>query len=382
MDKDNHPPSTPGWEDRTQEPFYMGDSIKAIPGCLETCLEADLLRTIRKGMQNVKPTRIFLVGCGTSYNACEAVAYICRKVLDLPAEVHDALDFELDTPFGVDAQALVISISHTGQTLATCLASEKAKSLGAFTVGIASNPNSRLIKNASFGLTDPFPHETRPRGKTRSYHTSTLLGMLAALMTASSDTLREDFIAEIKKVAQAIRQNLDEWEKAGRSIAARWAQVTTHYMLAGFGVQKPNADEFGLKIVEVLGEGATNYSLEEFTHGPGASFRKDMGIILFQTDPRSLARCLEIARGVAVSEAQLVVITDAASAAWPEKARVIPLPSLEKAELFGIFPAAAAAQNLLYFLAIAKGLNPDVNCLNIHPELAGVSAIFFPPGTH
>ena len=289
---------------------------------------------------------------------------------------------ELDTPFGVDSQALVISISHTGQTLATCLASEKAKSLGAFTVGISSNPISRLIKNANFGLADPYPHETRPRGKIRSYFSSTILGLLAAIMTSRSDTTRDEFVLQIKKVAQSIRQNLGQWEKAGRSIAAQWANVTTHYMVAGFGAQKPNADEIGLKLIEVLGEGATNYSLEEFTHGPGASFRKELGIILFQTDPRSLVRCLEIARGVAASEAQLVVITNAASAAWPERANVIALPFIERADLFGVFPAAAAAQNLLYFLAIDKGLNPDLNCLNIHPELAGVSAIFFPPGTH
>jgi glutamine---fructose-6-phosphate transaminase (isomerizing) len=382
MNKDNHQTSAPNWEDRTKEPYYMGDSIKAIPEGIEACLEAGFLRTIRNGMENVKPSRIFLIGCGTSYNACESIAYTCRKALKIPADVYDALDFELDTPLGVDSQALVIAISHSGQTLATCLATEKAKSLGAFTVGISANPNSRLIKNANFGLADPLPHETRPRGKTRSYHSSTLLGMLAAIMTASSDTTREEFVVQSKKVAQTIRQNLGQWEKAGRSIAAQWAKVTIHYMVAGFGAQKPNADEFGLKIVEVLGEGATNYSLEEFTHGPGASFRKDMGIVLFQTDPRSLERCLEIARGVAVSEAQLVVITDAASAAWPEKANVIALPSIERAELFGLFPAAAAAQNLLYFLAIDKGLNPDINCLNFHPELAGVSAIFFPPGTH
>jgi glucosamine 6-phosphate synthetase-like amidotransferase/phosphosugar isomerase protein len=206
--------------------------------------------------------------------------------------------------------------------------------------------------------------------------------MLAAMMVAPAESAQAEFVIQINKVAQAIRQNLDQWEKAGRSIASRWSKVTTHYMVAGFGIQKANADEFGLKIIEVLGESATNYSLEEFTHGPGASFRKDMGIILFQTDPRSLERCLEIARGVAVSEAQLVVITDAADAAWPERADVITLPAVENAGLFGLFPAAAAAQNLLYYLAIEKGLNPDVNCLDIHPELAGVSAIFFPPGTH
>ena len=382
MNKANTTTSTPGWEDRTREPYYMGDSIQAVPGCIETCLEADFLANIRAGLEKVKPARVFLVGCGTSYNAGAAAAYACRRLLGLPAEVHDALDFELDTPPGVDAHALVVSISHSGQTLATCLASEKAKSLGAFTVGIASRPDARLVKNASFGLVDPFPHETRPRGKIRSYHTGSLLAMLAAVMAGSPEEERVAFTTEMRKAAQSIRQNLGAWEKLGRSIASEWAPLTTHYMLAGFGVQKANADEFGLKIVEVLGEGATSYSLEEFTHGPGASFRREMGIVLFQTDPRSLARCLEIARGVVASDARLVVITDATGEGWPERTRVIPLSTIENAGIYGFFTAAVAAQNLLYFLAIEKGLNPDVNCLNIHPELADVSAIFFPPGTH
>ncbi len=381
MNKDNQQTSTPNWVDRTEEPYYMGDSIKAIPECIETCLDADFLLTIHDRMKKVNPLRIFLIGCGTSYNACESIAYLCRIALKIPADVYDALDFELDTPFGVDSHALVISISHTGQTLYTCMASEKAKSMGAFTVGISANPNSRLIKNANFGLADPYPHETRPRGKTRSYHSSILLGMLAVMMVAPAESAQAEFVIQINKVAQAIRQNLGQWEKAGRSIAFHWAKVTTHYMLAGFGIQKANADEFKLTI-EVLVKAPPTIPLEEFTHGPGASFRKDMGIILFQTDPRSLDRCLEIARGVAVSEAQLVVITDAVSAAWPERADVVTLPTVENAGLFGLFPAAAAAQNLLYYLAIEKSLNPDVNCLDIHPELAGVSAIFFPPGTH
>ena len=382
MKKRDLPTLPPVWQDRTREPYYMGDSIKAIPDCIETCLGADILSNIRSRLGKIRPARIFLIGCGTSLNACEAVAYFCRKILKIPAEAYDALDFEIDIPISVDAQSLVISISHTGQTLATCLASEKAKNLGAFTVGIASNPLSRLIQNSDYGLTDPFPHETRPRGKIRSYHTSTLLGILAALTTAPSETILAEFVLGMKKVAHLIRQNLSMWELVGRSIAARWGPVTTHYMVAGFGIQKPNVDEFGLKIVEVLGECAISYSLEEFTHGPGASLRKDVGIVLFQTDPRSLSRCLEIARGVAASEAHLVVITDAVSSDWPKKATLITLPAIKKAGLLYVFTAAAAAQNLLYFLAIEKGLNPDVNCLNIHPELSNVSAIFFPPGTH
>ena len=369
------------WALRTEEPFFMGDSIDAIPAVLEACLETGFIGSIWKAMEKVKPKRIFGVGTGTSYNVCEAIVYTCRKYLNLPAEVYSALDFELDTPLGVDSDALVISISHSGNTLATALAVEKAKSLGAFTVGIAAVPGSRLPEIADFGLIDPNSYEGRPRGKTRSYHSSVMLGILAALATASPHVM-DEFVGNAKQAAQMIRENLDNWKENSREVAQKWAGVTSRYMLAGYGMQKANADEIGLKIVEVIGENAISYNLEELTHGPGASFRKDVGILLFQTDPRTLQRCLEIARGIVASEASLLVFTDHGAAAWPEKAHVIGLPVLPKPELLGLFTAAVPAQCFLYYLAIAKGMNPDVNCQDRHPELVEVGSIFFPPGTH
>jgi glucosamine 6-phosphate synthetase-like amidotransferase/phosphosugar isomerase protein len=122
--------------------------------------------------------------------------------------------------------------------------------------------------------------------------------------------------------------------------------------------------------------------LEEFAHGPSGSFRKDMGIILFQTDARAIERAVRVANGVVISEASLVVITDRVDAGWPQKARLIELPQLEHTQQLGLFQAAVAAQYLMYYLAIEKGLNPDVNSQNIHPELSDIFQYFFPPGTH
>ena len=370
----------PHGELRIKPPFYMEDAIKDIPGCLEACLGADILYSIQNAMENIKPARIFTVGCGTSFNACQSIAYTCRTLFNIPSEVYDAFDFEIDLPPGVDSNALVISISHSGQTLITCHAEEKAKSLGSFTVGISGNPNSHLAKSADFALTDPYLLEI-PFGKTRSYLSSSFLGMLAVMMTASPQ-IRDKFIHQARKVVASIHQNMVTWEKSSRLIASQWAGITSHYILTGFGSQKPNADEIGLKIIEVFGESATSYGLEEFTHGPKSSFRKDMGIILFQTDERSLERALIVAKGIAISEAALLVITDQVSADWPDKAQIIRLPFLENFHQLSLFPAAVAAQHLLYSLAIEKGKNPDINCLDSHPELEVISDIFFPPGTH
>ncbi len=183
-------------------------------------------------------------------------------------------------------------------------------------------------------------------------------------------------------MAASLHENMPAWEQSGREVAAAWAGVTSRYLLAGFGVQKASADEIGLKFIEVFGESAAGFSLEEFTHGPNASFHKDLGIVLFQTDDRALERAVQVANGVALSEAQLVVITDRRDAAWPQKARTIGVPRLENAQQFGLFPAAIAAQFLMYFLAIEKGLNPDVNTQDLHPELGDIFQYFFPPGTH
>jgi hypothetical protein len=107
-----------------------------------------------------------------------------------------------------------------------------------------------------------------------------------------------------------------------------------------------------------------------------------MGIFLFQTDERTLEKAVRIAKGTCMSDAALVIFSDRLDVDWPEEAWKIGLPGVGKINQLGLFPAAVAAQYLMYFLAIEKGLNPDVNCQNFYPELADIFAFFFPPGTH
>jgi glucosamine 6-phosphate synthetase-like amidotransferase/phosphosugar isomerase protein len=175
---------------------------------------------------------------------------------------------------------------------------------------------------------------------------------------------------------------MDYLERHAAEVAADWANRTNHYILTGFGVQKATADEIGLKIIEVVGESATSFGLEEFTHGPNASFRADMGIFLLQTDERTLEKAVRIANGVVMSEAALLIITDHIDAAWPQKSQLIEVPKIGNGQHFGLFPAAIAAQWVMYYLAIGKGQNPDINGHDKHPELGDIFEFFFPPGTH
>lgn len=370
----------PGGVIRTSHPFYMADAIGDIPACLSACLAPDNLNSIKNAVSGVQPANIFAVGCGTSYNACQAATYVLQNLLHIPVLAYDAYDFELDTPPGINEKSLLIAISESGQSITTCLSLEKSRAAGAFTIGISANPESRLSKSANLSLVDPFLHEI-PLGKTRTYLSTALLAMLAGVLTQTDDK-SQMFINRMRQVVEIIKENSAFWQTAAKTIANELPITQTRYIITGFGAQKPNADEIRLKVMEVLGESATSFGLEEFTHGPSACFKSDLSVILLQTDERTLEKAVRIANGVVFSKVNLIVVTDHVEAGWPAQAYTISLPKMDQPALFGQFPAVVAAQYLLYSLAIKKGLNPDVNLEDIHPELGDIYAFFFPPGTH
>jgi len=370
----------PGGVLRTGHPYYMANAIGDVPGCLSACLADEMIARISLAIGEFQPVRIFTIGCGTSYNACQAAAYTLQTLLGLPVSAHDAFDFELDMPPGVDHQTMVIGISESGQSITTCLSVEKARELGAFTVGISANPESRLAKSSNLSLVDPFLHEI-PLGKTRTYLSTALLAMLAGVLS-QKDTGHKDFIDHVKNAVTTIHDYSAGWQSAARGIAEKARKGQTRYIVTGFGAQKANADEIRLKLMEILGESATSFGLEEFTHGPSACFKEDLTVILLQTDERTLAKAVRITQGIVSSKASLVVITDRVDAGWPVPVSLIEVPTGDNPSLFAQFPVMVAAQYLFYYFALAKGLNPDVNLEDRHPELGDIYAFFFPPGTH
>ncbi|HCS38318.1 MAG TPA: hypothetical protein DIW44_01880 [Anaerolineaceae bacterium] len=365
---------------RKQHPFYMADAIADIPDCLTACMAPEILEFIKLVVTGFKPANIFTVGCGTSYNACQASAYVLQSLLKIPVTAMDAYDFELDTPPGIDDKTMVIGISESGQSITTCLSLEKSVELGAFTVGISANPDSRLATSAKLVLTDPCLHEI-PLGKTRTYLSTALFAMLAGVLT-QEDAFSAPFIAQMSNTIESIRDNALVWAQTAKAIAEKLPVSQTRYMVTGFGAQKANADEIRLKVMEVLGESATSFGLEEFTHGPSACFKSDLTVILLQTDERTLDKAIRISKGIVFSNVNLIIITDHPEADWADNTHKMTLPKMENGRLYGQFPAAVASQYLFYSLALQKGLNPDVNLEDRHPELGDIYAFFFPPGTH
>jgi glucosamine 6-phosphate synthetase-like amidotransferase/phosphosugar isomerase protein len=362
---------------RSEHPYYMYAAIQETPDCLQACMQPAEIAKILAFTQTIAPKRIFATGCGTSFNACLAVAYTCRALLHLPAQALDALDMESEFIPGLDADALVISISHSGNTPATCRAQAKSQAAGAHTVSITGFPESRLAKSADLAIIDPCGREI-PYGKTRSYLSGAFQGMLVAAFLADAGT-REAFLTKAAKEIAGIKAHLAGWETEARAVAEKWAGQTSTYLLAGYGVQEANSEEVGLKMIEVLGEVACGFGLEEFCHGASASFRQNVGVIVFQTEDKVLYRALQIGRSVMASHASILVVSNQPQSAWPDGVAVISIPNELTDSNLSLFPAALIGQLLFYFISVARGYNPDVNGKDRNPELVEAFDLIYAP---
>ncbi|HEX2981788.1 MAG TPA: SIS domain-containing protein [Anaerolineaceae bacterium] len=359
---------------REAHPFYMYDAIQDIPGCLRACLAPELAEQVASFVKRLSPAQVFAVGCGTSLNSAKVCAYAYRALLGIPALAMDALDFAVEPPLGLNEKALVISFSHSGQTKPTLLAQVLAKQRGAVTMAVSSKVDTALGQAADFAIADPYADEI-PYGKTRSYLSAALLGALTAVLKQPQDKAQAFYQAAGEMVA-ALEAGMPAWEQQAEKLAAQWSPAIDRYMLAGFGLNAVNAEELGLKLLEVLGESSIGFCLEEFIHGPGAGLWENTGVVLFQTDERVLAKTLEIAKGVAASRASLLVVTDRPEAGWPEKTAVIAVPQTPLSQFLTMYPVAVVAQLVLYRLAVQKRVVPDINCRDRNPELMCVSHFY------
>jgi|GEM_PF-5105692 glucosamine--fructose-6-phosphate aminotransferase (isomerizing) len=342
---------------RYEHPYYMYDAIKSIPGCLKACLDKNLLNEITSFLIDKHFSNFILIGCGTSLNSCQLAAYAIRELLNIPAYSINALDFIVETPIEFNQGTLVICSSHSGNTVPTYIAKDKAIKAGNKVISIIGNSGSKLEENSDLVIHDPFGKEV-PFGKTRSFLSAALLATLPAILSLPEKEMDEEFNSILEMIS-AMDENFNSWEKTAISLSEDWGKRIDQYMFIGMGVHSAIANEMALKTIEVLTEPAIGFGLEESIHGPAASYSANVGIVLFQTDDRVLWRAKDIDNAVNATLASDLIITSSPDAGWSKKSKIIGLPKMKP--IWASYCSAIVYHLVLYYLAVEKGFIPDVN---------------------
>jgi glucosamine--fructose-6-phosphate aminotransferase (isomerizing) len=247
--------------------------------------------------------------------------------------------------------ALVVSISQSGESTDTNLVLERARAQGALTLGITNESKSTLAKIAEHTLLVRAGRE-RSVAATKTYTGQMLLMYLLAY--ALGGRVRID---DLKTLADAVHRTL-ALEDEINDLSSRY-RFMHHAVVVGRGLNYSNAFEMALKLMETCYVVAERFSSADFLHGPIALVEPSFPVFAFAPPGKTWPSIGETLAKLKGLRAEIVAITDSGNREVAGSAtKLIRVPVRLKESLTPI-PYIIPAQMFAACLAAQKGLNPD-----------------------
>jgi len=245
---------------------------------------------------------------------------------------------------------LVIAISQSGMSPDIVTVVQDARTQGALTLAITNALDSRLAQASEYviGLRAGQEHSV---AATKTY-TAELLA-LALLAVAWADDGRR--LAQIHTLPQAVNAALSQHELIAQR-AERYRYMT-HCAVIARGYNYATAYEIALKLKEMTYSEANPYSSADFMHGPIAVVQPGFPVLAVAPSGPMSPNMMQLLHEVKQREAELIVISDQDA---PLELAQTPLRlPVAVEEWLSPITAIIPGQLLAYYLALAKGVNPE-----------------------
>jgi len=330
------------------------------PAALERTLNGSLavVERLRKRIERRRPRLVVLAARGTSDNAAQFGRYLLEITTGIPVSLAAP---SIITLYGADVDlrdALVVAVSQSGESTDTNRVLERAKELGATTVGITNNAASTLARLAEYRFLVRAGAE-RSVAATKTYTGQVLLFYLLARALGAPIP-----VDDLKRLP-AWTQSALQLEPEIAALAGRY-RFMRHAVVVGRGLNYSNAYELALKLMETCYIVAERFSSADFLHGPIAIVESSFPIFSFAPPGPTwppLRRLLETLAGL---DAETLLVTDRGnrrSARFSKHAIVIPQNLAAKGplprDLYTPIPYIVPMQIFSACLASEKGLDPD-----------------------
>ena len=290
---------------------------------------------------------IVLVARGSSDNAALFGRYLLEATTGIPVSlsapaVHTLYNAKLNLK-----RAVVIGVSQSGEGTDINTVLERAKTSGAFTVGITNEAESSMAKLADETL---LIHAGREKSVAA---TKTYTGQMLHFYMLASALAREKIAFE--KIPDFTARAL-ELRPEVEKIVERYVFME-NCVVVGRGMNYGNAYEFALKLMETCYVVAERFSSADFFHGPLAIVERRFPVILFAPQGVTQRGSLDLLNRLRELHADCFSITNDESVARLSS-RFLKLPA-EIDEFLSPIPFIIPAQLFAGLLAAAKGINPD-----------------------
>jgi glucosamine--fructose-6-phosphate aminotransferase (isomerizing) len=308
-----------------------------------------------------KVNAVTFLACGTSFHAAKVATYWLEEIAGIPAHAEIASEYRYRTSVP-NPDALVVTISQSGETADTLAALNHAKELGQDkTLTICNVPESALTRASrlkfltragpEIGVASTKAFTTQLAGL---FLLTLVLAKLRGKMTALQETAH---LAALRSLPNKVQQAL-ALEPQVEAWSQRFANKH-HALFLGRGVHYPIALEGALKLKEISYIHAEAYPAGELKHGPLALVDEDMPVITIAPNDQLIEKLKSNLQEVRARGGELYVFADG-DVHIEESAfvHVIKLPGGHNGALSPILHTIPL-QLLSYHAALQKGTDVD-----------------------
>lgn len=275
---------------------FTRDELWGQPAAIRTTLEQErqaiAQAAARIGSHAID--RIYLIGCGDSLGAMVGVRAAYERLLSVPCEPMQALDFAYYYHSLVNDRTLVIALSSSGVTARVVEGLLLARALGARTLALTNTMNSPLMQESEQSI---FIHATRKGWPTQSTTAAMAILYQFAFDLARSKGIHTSLVSELEqelnRSPERIEAVLQEHDPQVKAVAEKEA-FKNICLYAGGGPSYASAIFGAAKLKECALTHAVAIPLEEYHHY--VSQREGDPLFLIAPTGPTLPRAIETAR--------------------------------------------------------------------------------------
>ncbi|MBO0467465.1 glutamine--fructose-6-phosphate transaminase (isomerizing) [Enterococcus plantarum] len=299
--------------------------------------------------------RIYIVACGTSYNAGWVGKAILEKMTNIPVEVHLSSEFGYNMPL-LSEKPFFIFLSQSGETADSRQVLVQITELGLPSLTLTNVAGSTLSREADYTLLLHAGPEIAV-ASTKAY--TAQIAVLAVLAKAAGDNkgnqLSLDFdIAHELSVIAAVMETIIDEKMTISQLVEDYLSTTRNAFYIGRGVDYYVSMEASLKLKEISYIQAEGFAAGELKHGTIALIEEGTPVFGIITDQKTAAHTRGNLKEVESRGAHNVVI---ALASFAKETDQVIIPDVHPllTPLVSVIPT----QLIAYFATLQRGYDVD-----------------------
>lgn len=303
--------------------------------------------------------KVYIVACGTAYNAGLIGKYAIEKYAKIPVICDVASEFRYRNPF-IDDKTLFIAVSQSGETLDTLAALREAKRRGARIISIVNVVGSSVTRESD----DVFYTWAGPEigvASTKAYTTQLVAFYLVALYMGRlngnlSDEMYETVLTELKGMDQKVASVLEHYQVAQKLADEQFNNESVFFM--GRGVDVDTAVEASLKLKEISYINSFAIAAGELKHGTIALIEEGTLVIATATQEHLYDKMLSNIKEVKARGAHVIAVAQEGNteiSKYADQVIYVPRTLDDLAPILSIVPL----QLFAYYVSVARGNDVD-----------------------